>query len=210
MHFQRIEMVGQVAHRQRQPHRVLQIHLHIFGYAHIRREVIRVAVLRADHRHILLIEIRRLIGKSVAVLDVRRQRDFLRQFTVASPEQEAIGYFAGQAGNQIGLNHRRRKISQVGAGVVDVTVGILPHVGEEELTRRGGPDAGGELSLPSLRPSRRVQREGRLVLNDLGLQGDHVLLVALQVLGADHQPARHRSFQFQVPSGAVWSEVPTL
>src|SRR5664280_1562099 len=91
-----------------------------------------------------------------------------------------------------------------------VPVRILSHVGQEELARRGGSDAGRELSLPSLCPSGGVEHEGRLALNDLGLQRNHTLFVALQVLRMYHQPPLYRPLKFDVPRRAVWGEVPAL
>src|SRR6202522_3579975 len=210
VHLESIEVIGQVADCARKPHGVFRIYLNIFRDSHVEREIFWEAILRTIGQiHILLKYVGRLVGKTVAKLDMGRHRD-LPGKSVSAPKQKSIGNFTGQTCRQAIAHNRERVVAQVGVGVADAAVGVLANVREEKLAIGKPSNPRRKLGLSSVRLAGVAEHERVLVLDHFRLKSDHILFVALKVFHAKQEKAIHGPFQGQIPCHAIGSEITAL
>jgi hypothetical protein len=133
MHLERIEVIGQVTDCTGEPHCVFGVDLDVFRNSQVEREVSWETRLRTvGCRDVLLVYVGGLVGKAVTKLHVWRYRDLFWK-SIRAPQQKPIGNFTGQTCCKAIAHDRERIISEVGVGVADIAIGILPNVGKEKL-----------------------------------------------------------------------------
>jgi hypothetical protein len=150
VHFEGIKVVGQVRNSARETNGVSAVHLNILRNAHVQRKISRETILRSvDFSDVLLECVGGLVRETVAKLYVRHDSDLVRQ-GVGAPQEKTIGDFASQTSDEVAAHDRKRRISKIRTGGINVTAGVLPNVRKEKLAIGGRADPGRELYLSRL------------------------------------------------------------
>ena len=124
----------------REAYRVICAYIDILGAPKSDEKIAGAAWLVIGKRNVILKDIHRLPGKSVAILNVRYDSHSPRQ-DPGSPEQAAVRDLSFGAGSDLRTNHGKGKVTQVTGFIGLIAVGRLADIGEKELALFSGSDS---------------------------------------------------------------------
>ncbi len=207
VNIQRVEVIGHIEHAEGKAQGIFLVNFHVLGSARVGGEkdgITKSVAIR--HSHIIAGRIDGRIGEPRMVFDDGGQSHMPRQREKA-PGKETIWKIAGQLGELIGLNHRRRKISQIFAEIIEIPMRAAPNVGQENLLTATRRQHCGDFQLPVLRTSVAAEHERIILSNHLRIQDNDATRIVRQVVQPYPHLRRENMFRFDLPGSAVGREV---
>src|SRR6266851_3065051 len=209
VNLQRVGMVRQVPHREREANCMMRAYIEIFGGPYVCREIARVARLVGGKRNVVLDGIHGLPGKPVAILNVRCD-SYSPWQDRGSPQQEAVQDLSEGAGDDRRTYHRKGEVTQITGYIGLVAAGRLADIRKKELALLTGSDSRRDIHLTALQSTRAAEYQSAPGRRDFRCKSELILSVRTDIADPEHERFIHLMLGLHIPGHAVRCEISAL